>query len=35
MSSHEDDLDERIKKLENDLKKSRKREGGDGDEPMV
>lgn len=28
-------MDEKIKKLENDLKKSRKKEGGDGDDPMV
>ncbi|KAF8816730.1 chromatin remodeling complex subunit [Phlegmacium glaucopus] len=30
----DDDLDEKIKKLENDLKRSRKKEGGDGDEAM-
>lgn len=31
----EDGLDEKIKKLESDLKKSRKKEAGDGDDAMV
>ena len=28
-------MDEKIKKLENDLKRSRKKEGGEGDDAMV